>query len=369
MRKFSEVGCVRISVARPKLLPRPLLTLGLVLLAAMLTVAVHLALASGPRSTPGATETNLRGPAALAISSRGAPVAAASVNTPAAQGAAGGGTAGLADPRTPISPAGFDAPVAAYRAYSIRQLALMETQISDLEGALAAGNRSRAKDAWRRAFADYLTLGGVYLEGQIANLNQAIDGTAGGLPGGTASPQFAGLHRLEFGLWTGAPLPSLEPWARLLATDVGKLRRALPNVQISPLDYATRAHEILEDAVRDLLSGTDVPWSGEGVLGTDAGLTATSEVIATLAPLLDTSEEPLTVGAALGALRSTIASIRSEHGGSLPTNSQLTQEQSEQLDASIGKALEVLAAVPGMLETALPAQTPQIPKSAVRIDP
>jgi hypothetical protein len=33
--------------------------------------------------------------------------------------------------------------------------------------------------------------------------------------------------------------------------------------------------------VRDLLSGTDVPWS-EGVLATDAGLKATEEVIATL---------------------------------------------------------------------------------------
>ena len=51
-----------------------------------------------------------------------------------------------------------------------------------------------------------------------------------------------------------------------------RLAAVLPHAPLTPLEYATRAHEILEDAMRDLLSGTDVPWSGEGVLATDAGL-------------------------------------------------------------------------------------------------
>ena len=38
--------------------------------------------------------------------------------------------------------------------------------------------------------------------------------------------------------------------------------------------------------MRDLLSGTDVPWSGEGVLGASAGLAATRELLRTLSPLL-----------------------------------------------------------------------------------
>ena len=57
----------------------------------------------------------------------------------------------------------------------------------------------------------------MYLEGPLSVLNNAIDGTPGGLPEGVGSPQFSGLHRLEHGLWTGAPLGSLEPWARALA--------------------------------------------------------------------------------------------------------------------------------------------------------
>ena len=86
---------------------------------------------------------------------------------------------------------------------------------------------------------------------------------------------------------------SLVRWARQLQRDAVTLRQVLPSVQITPLDYATRAHEILEDAQRDLLSGMDVQWSGAGVLGTAAGLAATEEVIGTLTPLLQARDNTL----------------------------------------------------------------------------
>ncbi len=123
---------------------------------------------------------------------------------------------------------------------------------------------------------------------EVASLNRAIDGNASGLAGGAASPQFTGLHRIEYGLWTAHGAARAASAGRAGSTPTcGRLRaRAAPGVAITPLEYATRAHEILEDAARDLLSGADVPWSGEGVLATDAGLDATEEVIATLRPLL-----------------------------------------------------------------------------------
>ncbi len=71
---------------------------------------------------------------------------------------------------------------------------------------------------------------------------------------------FPGLHRIEKGLWTGAPPRSLVAGRRRRsAARRSTLRRTLPTVPIPPLDYATRAHEILEDAQRDLMSGIQVP--------------------------------------------------------------------------------------------------------------
>jgi len=267
------------------------------------------------------------------------------------------------DPPLPVSD--FTRPVAEYLAYAATQLKLMGGPLRSLEAALSENDRGQAERAWEAAYARYLHLGAVYLEGPVAALNERIDGSPGGLAGGTASPRFTGLHRIEYGLWTGAPPDSLLPWARQLTADVAALRALVPHVSISPLDYATRAHEILEDAIRDQLSGADVPWSQQGVLATAASVVATREVITTLRPLIDTG----VVDVDMAQLQSVINSLAAAHGGTLPTNTELSQHQSEELDASVGQALEALSLVPGSLETAKLPTTPTIPARDVVIDP
>jgi iron uptake system EfeUOB component EfeO/EfeM len=292
------------------------------------------------------------------------------------QGAVSGASATPAPELPPLPASAFDKPIAQYRLYALAQLSAMEGQVALLQSALAANDRAVAQAAWRGAFAHYLKLGAVYLDGQVAldaqvaNLNQAIDGTPGGLPGGTASRQFTGLHRIEYGLWSAAAPHTLVGYARTLDTDVHRLAAVLPHAPLTPLEYATRAHEILEDATRDFLSGADVPWSGEGVLATDAGLDATEEVLATLHPLLQRSKDvTIVLAAELAALRKAMASLAAAHGGRLPSNAQLTQQQSELLDGTVGGALEGLDQVPGALETETPPPIPQIPQRDVRIEP
>ena len=246
----------------------------------------------------------------------------------------------------------------------------MEAQVSRLASALAANNRAAAQGAWRSTYASYMRLGAVYLAGEVATLNQKINGNPGGLQGGAASSEFSGLHRIEYGLWgTSAPRTLLGS-ARQLSIDVHKLKGLLPRVSTTPLEYATRAHEILEDAVRDELSGTDVSLSGEGVLATDAGLDGTKEVFQTLRPLLEGRENvSLIVPRELASLQSTMSSLADQHGGQLPSNGALTQQQSELLNSSMGAALEALAQVPGALETEPSPQIPSIPTRDEEIDP
>jgi hypothetical protein len=309
-------------------------------------------------------------PPALAHYLERAPHVASQIVGYGVQGSVQGGPSTPPPQLVPVDVSAFRQPVARYLAYSGRQLTTMLGDIARLRGALADGSRARAQSAWLAAYADYLRLGAVYLEGRLGTLDQKIDGTAGGLTGGTSSPRFSGLHRLELGLWTDAPLRSLEPWAAQLQTDVIKLQRILPSVRIAPLDYATRAHEILEDAVRDLLSGTHVRWSGAGVLGTAAAVAATTEVVRTLAPVLGQREGVLAVvDTDLRGLRGTLSSIKRSHGGILPTTAQLTQDESERLDAAVGQALEGLAQVPGALETVNATQPPAIPAADARTDP
>ncbi len=273
-----------------------------------------------------------------------------------------GGVAGAppAAPLTPVSPTAFAGPVAAYRAYAERWAATLAGEVPRLRDALAGGDRAAAEQQWGVAFSEYLHLGAVYglLPG---TLDEQIDGLPQALPGpGAPTVSFSGLHRIEMGLWTGAPPASLVPWATRLQTDVGTLKRVLPTVQIDPLDYATRAHEILEDAQRDFLSGTDVPWSRAGVLATAAGLTATEEVVSTLTPVLEQRDGTLLdVNNWLDRLQGVFQRLRTDHGGTLPTLGQLTFSERELLNGTLAGALVPLSQIPGSLET---TPTPKIPK-------
>jgi iron uptake system EfeUOB component EfeO/EfeM len=278
-------------------------------------------------------------------------------------GAASQGGAPPITQLVPVPPAAFDTPIAQYKAYSAGQLKIMLGYLAALQSALRANRLQAARVAWRGAYVHWLHLGAVY--GAFGALGDAVDGNPGGLPSGVHDPRFTGLHRLERGLWRGASTHELLAVARRLDLDVGLLIRHLPSVQITPLEYATRAHEILEDAARDLLSGTDVPWSNEGVLATAAGLTATREVLTTLRPMLDGREGTIeTVEFALRRLSSVLSSIRRAHGGRFPAQDQLSLRESELLNGTLGAALEALDAVPGTLETKVPPSIPALPRSS-----
>jgi iron uptake system EfeUOB component EfeO/EfeM len=275
-------------------------------------------------------------------------------------GAAGEGGAPPVTELVPVSPAAFAEPIARYKLYSAGQLRMMLGYIARLRGALRAHQPTAARVAWRGAYEHWLHLGAVY--GAFGALSDAIDGTPGGLPGGAHDSRFTGLHRLERGLWQSVSAPELPGLAARLGDDVRSLMRRLPSVQITPLEYATRAHEILEDAQRDLLSGADVPWSGEGVLATAAGLAATREVLATLRSLLDGREGTIeTVEFSLGRLAGALAAVRRDHAGHWPALSRLSRRESELLNGTLGAALEALDAVPGTLETRVPPPIPSLP--------
>jgi iron uptake system EfeUOB component EfeO/EfeM len=262
----------------------------------------------------------------------------------------------LASDLDPLSPSAFNRPIAAYRRYAERWAVALARDITPLQVVLRTGNRAAAQRAWKTAFADYLHLGAVY--GLLPNdLNDQL----AAVPTSLGERRFTGLHRIEQGLWTGAPPRTLLPAAAALATAAATLRRTLPTVAISPLDYATRAHEILEDAQRDLMSGSQVPWSQAGVLGIAAGVAVTREVIGTLAPLLQGREN--TLGASqneLARLQDVLNSVRLPDGD-WPALTQLSQTQRERVDGSLAGTLGALAEVPGTLETQNVPQIPTIP--------
>jgi hypothetical protein len=257
----------------------------------------------------------------------------------------------------PLAAVRFKKPLEEYKAYAHGWIGRTIRDAKALGDTLTAGSRSQAQQAWEKAWGDYMHLGADY--GLFGDLEEELDGNAGGPQTSASNPDFVGFRRLEWGLWTGRPLRSLAGYDHRLVADLNRLRAAVPGVEIDALDYATRGHEIIEDAQRDLMSGMDVPWSHQGVLGTAAALASVEEVFHTLKPLLSGREN--TEGEVeywLLRLHRLFGSMR--HHGSYPTLTQMGEREQEQFNGYVAGTLGALQMVPSTLETELYKAPPSI---------
>jgi len=248
----------------------------------------------------------------------------------------------------PLPASSFKKPVKEYKAYAHVWIERTIQDAKALGDTLSGSSRVAAQHAWEKAWGDYMHLGADY--GLFGELEEELDGTAGGPRTSPSDPDFVGFRRLEWGLWTGRPLHSLSRYDHRLVADLIRLRAAVPGVEIDALDYATRGHEIIEDAQRDLMSGMDVPWSHQGVLGTAAALASAEEVFHTLEPLLSGRDNTKgEVNNWLVRLRGLFASLRRH--GRYPSLDQMGEREHEEFNGYVAGALSALEMVPSTLET------------------
>lgn len=245
----------------------------------------------------------------------------------------------------PLSRRRFRTPIAAYRRYAEAWAIRLERSLRPLTAALRANHRVAAQRAWVVSFDDYLHLGAVY-----GLLPARLDDALAEVPSSRGRARFPGLHMIEKGLWTGRSPRSLVPVAGAIARAAARLRHTIPVLRIGASDYVLRAHEIMEDAERDFMSGAEVPWSRQGVSATAAAFVADRTVLGTLAPLLAGRDN--TLGVARYWLARMAAALRRVRrpGGGYPALDRLTPGQRELLAGTLAGTCDALSAVPDTLE-------------------
>jgi len=246
-------------------------------------------------------------------------------------------------------------PMRSYQKYVTQQLSTVRADVGTLVGAISAGNLAEAESDWLTAHLAWLDIGqddGAY--GCFGELGAEIDGTAAGLVGGTASPQFTGFHKIELDLWTDGSLAAAAAdtatLQQLLETLVAiPLGTELPVTQAGVANWVLRPHEILEDALRDTLTGDDDYGSGTGLASITADVAAVRELLGLLAPVLDPLAPSLVVRAN-GQLSAVLAAVdQTEINGTWVAVSDLPALARERVDAAVGAALETLAPIPDLL--------------------
>ena len=86
-----------------------------------------------------------------------------------------------------------------YQAYAEAGLKVLARESATLAADVRAGDLAAAKRDWLTAHLQYQTLGAAY--GTFGDYDGEIDGDANAA--GTASPDWTGFYRLEYGLWHG----------------------------------------------------------------------------------------------------------------------------------------------------------------------
>lgn len=227
--------------------------------------------------------------------------------------------------------------------------------VRKLRARIDAGDRGGAKHAWLDARLIWLRIGqdnSAY--GVFGELGQRIDGTAAGHSGGVRAAKFTGFHRVEWDLWHRGSLAPARTDAAELTRAVSalthvSLKKAIPTDVDGASGFVLRSHEIIEDAVRDSLSGNDEYGSGTALASVIADVHATRKVLTFLAPLIK-QRRPHLVGRARRDLSRLVdaASTGRRHGHWTAIKS-LPRRKREAINAAAGQADERLAPIPDLL--------------------
>jgi deferrochelatase/peroxidase EfeB len=176
------------------------------------------------------------------------------------------------------------------------------------------------------------------------------------------SPDFTGLHRIELALWhQGSTREAAAPAAHLTRA-VARLRAKVGTMEIDPLEYSLRAHEVLEDGIHLQLSGQASPWSGAALVALRAEVKGTNVVLRTLNPMLVRRD----AGGALPQARRALARLSAaldrleRRDGALPRWDRLDQRDRELVDGLTAGAAEQLAYVPELIDPRSAAPRPAL---------
>jgi len=246
-------------------------------------------------------------------------------------------------------------PLSIYRSYVGREVSTVRANVSALAGAISAGNLAEAESDWLTAHLAWLEIGqddGAY--SCFGDLGGDIDGTAAGLVGGTASPQFTGFHKIEMDLWGDGNLTAAAAdtatLQQLVETLVAiPLATELPATDAGVASWVLRPHEILEDALRDTLTGDDDYGSGTGLASITADVAAVNQLLGLIAPVLNPLA-PRLIARANAQLSAVLAAVdQTEINGTWVAVNDLPIPARERVDAAVDAALETLAPIPDLL--------------------
>jgi iron uptake system component EfeO len=241
--------------------------------------------------------------------------------------------------------AALAAAVAGYQRYVVSQVDAQVTTTGQFADAIRRGDVPAAQGLYPRARTYWERIEPV--AESFGDIDPRIDAREDdqrdpGVP-------WTGYHRLEKDLWVTGLQPDSAAVADRLVADVGELRAKVGTVQLTGLQLANGAKELLDEVATGKITGEEDRYSHTDLWDFRGNVDGSQAAIAALRPVLDTRDPQLgpTLDARFADVDRLLENYRAGDGFRLYTT--LTADDTRAMTAAIDALAEPVSQVAGVL--------------------
>jgi len=250
------------------------------------------------------------------------------------------------EPVAVVDDAALTAAIESYRTYVIDQVDQMQTDAKVLTDAVRSGDLAGAQAAYAPSRQTWERIEPV--AGLVEELDGKLDARVDDFEG-EDDPEFTGWHRIEYILFDLGTTTSAVVFADQLDADLQVLADEITEVDFDAEVVAIGPSELIAEVSEGKITGEEDRYSGTDLWDFAANVEGAAEVLSVLEPLLEEADPELLteIDAAFEELEGELAPY-ADGAGWMPY-SALTEDDKEQMQASLGELAELLAEVPGAL--------------------
>ncbi len=234
--------------------------------------------------------------------------------------------------------------IADYSAYVQSQTAELTVKNDEFVAAVLAGDIAGAKALFPIARTSWERIEPV--AEIFGDLDPAIDGREGDQ---AAGEEFTGWHRLEYDLWVLGDVSQSGPIAEKLQVDVAEVVELANTTELSPIQLANGAKELLDEIATGKITGEEDRYSHTDLWDFAANLEGSEAAVQALRPALEERDPAL--AAALDAEFANAARALAVHrvGDGWQLHTELSAAQLQALSDAINALAEEVSKVAGVI--------------------
>lgn len=247
-----------------------------------------------------------------------------------------------------------------YKAYAVEQVGELVTLVKVFTDAVRAGDVKAAQEAYAPSRAPWERI--EPLAGLIPDIDGKVDSRVDDFEN-EDDPTFTGWHRLEYLLFVKNTTEGGAQFADQLDKDVAELKDGIAKLEVTPLDVATGAAELIEEVSEGKITGEEDRYSKTDLWDFDANVQGSQAAVDKLTPALEKANPELLgkIDGGISDIYATLAPLRQGNGWVLFCTEKdefpsprcpavtVTPQVIDTLKAQLAGLSENLAQVPGVL--------------------